>query len=271
MYQMVNVATEQYYISTDQLLKFERTPVRDKSDGHVETKYKVGRDKSHLYTLNMYHSQSSCLGNGKHVQPYLDTDLPSIVNFAHLCLQSNNVSTEYSRIYRNLTKVANNSWQIFRRRWWYWNNQCAAAVRALPGTNVWWFVKTIEMLENVKVTVEKLQYALYEHMKHTERKLDTIKDNNDSLKKHLTCKNHITDDILVLEEEQGTTTSIKQKIDKNNKTFIRRLQSTTDKTNYTQEELANRSHNVDAECIVPQFCRKAVCPLLLLRLIPSFI
>ena len=86
MYQMVNVATEQYYISTDQLLKFERTPVRDKSDGDVETKYKVGRDKSHLYTLNMYHSQSSCLGNGKHVQPYLDTDLPSIVNFAQLCL-----------------------------------------------------------------------------------------------------------------------------------------------------------------------------------------
>jgi len=95
-------------------------------------------------------------------------------------------------------------------------------VNQIPGD----LTKIMEMLEKVQDTVEELQCIFHEHKRDTERKLDTLRDEIHSVRKHITCTSTIAENKL--EEVQDTTTHMKQKIDKHNETLIRRLQSITD-------------------------------------------
>jgi len=250
MYQMVKVATEQYFISTDQLLKCDRIPVKDKSGVHVETKYKVGRDKSHLYTLNMYYSRSSCLVNGKHVEQYLDTDLPSIVNSAQVSLHSNNVSTgemnEYikNQILSSIEEsdkkgpiISEISKEDDENHLNIEPQALCEPVNQTPDD----LTRIMEMLEKVQDTVEELHCVFHEHKRDTERKLDTLRDEIHSVKKQISCTNTITENKL--EEVQDTATLMKQKIDKHNETLIRRLQSITDAVKQITQKKNSQSDN----------------------------
>ena len=72
----------------------KKTQVTDKAGYQVETKYKVFSGKSGHYTLNMYHTRSSCLVNGKNAAQFLQKDLPSIFTAIEQNISSENCSIE---------------------------------------------------------------------------------------------------------------------------------------------------------------------------------
>ena len=63
MYELFKASAEQFYSSDSLPNKCQVTPVYDESGSHVETKYKLTSGRNGLYTLNLYHTKSSCLVN----------------------------------------------------------------------------------------------------------------------------------------------------------------------------------------------------------------
>jgi len=61
MYELFKASVEQFYSSHSLPNKCLITPVYDESGSHVETKYKRTSGRNWLYTLNFYHTKSSCL------------------------------------------------------------------------------------------------------------------------------------------------------------------------------------------------------------------
>ena len=79
MYEVLRGAVDAFFVSTEMNDLCIKTLVHDKKQRNVETKYKVSCGDS-TYTLNMYHTTSSCLVNGKKVACFLDIHLPAIMH-----------------------------------------------------------------------------------------------------------------------------------------------------------------------------------------------
>lgn len=105
LYELLKSATERYFsleLNTDK--KNKKILVTDKSGNFIETKYKVFSGKFH-YTLNMYHTQCSCLINGKNTHLFLGTDLPNILNSIESLLAENNCSvSDMNKMIRNMVE-----------------------------------------------------------------------------------------------------------------------------------------------------------------------
>jgi len=76
---MFKSAVDNFYQSADMEIRCKQTMVHDKKQRHVETKFKVNFDDQ-SYTLNMYHTTSSCLVNGKMATCFCDEHLPTIMS-----------------------------------------------------------------------------------------------------------------------------------------------------------------------------------------------
>ena len=79
MYEMFKSAAETFYPSTDMESRCMKITVQDKTQIHVETKFKISIGVS-SYTLNMYHSTSTCLANGKMSANFCEEHLPAIMS-----------------------------------------------------------------------------------------------------------------------------------------------------------------------------------------------
>ena len=64
-YELLKVATDEYFAQLRENRKCKIIKVQDKKGAVVETQYKVTSGKTSIYTLNLYHTTSSCLVNGK--------------------------------------------------------------------------------------------------------------------------------------------------------------------------------------------------------------
>jgi hypothetical protein len=66
MYELFKFASEIFFSDTEMIDRTKKTTAFDKKQNIVETKYNMSsEDKSRSYTLNLYHTRSSCLINGK--------------------------------------------------------------------------------------------------------------------------------------------------------------------------------------------------------------
>jgi len=79
MYEMFKSAAEAFYRSADMESRCTKIIVQDKKLRHVETKFKISFGVS-SYTLNMYHSTSKCLVNGKMSATFCEEHLPAIMS-----------------------------------------------------------------------------------------------------------------------------------------------------------------------------------------------
>lgn len=77
-YELFKSATQEYFSVNQNDVIYQRFVVADKKGSQVECRYKAFRGKQHLYTLNLYHTTSSCLVNGKSIKYFMDTDLPNL-------------------------------------------------------------------------------------------------------------------------------------------------------------------------------------------------
>ena len=79
-------------------------PLTEKEDKHgriVETTYRITKsaDGNHLYSVNMYHTKSSALVNGRHLEVFMEKELPAVL---HL-LKANKAALEkINKSYKNL-------------------------------------------------------------------------------------------------------------------------------------------------------------------------
>ena len=102
-YELLKCSAEEFYSGDIGDFSSQKIPVMDKKGHIVETKFKISCGKSPVYTLNMYHTKSSCLVNGKHVQHFIDNHLPQLINAIECKLDSGNTSvTEFNSHLRNL-------------------------------------------------------------------------------------------------------------------------------------------------------------------------
>ena len=76
-YEMLRLASEKYYTENDEgNRKCKIVQIKDKAGNQVETQYKLSIGSASMYTLNLYHTTSSCLANGKKVNSFKDKDFP---------------------------------------------------------------------------------------------------------------------------------------------------------------------------------------------------
>ena len=92
MYELFRVAARNYYSSETMGKNTTHTAVIDRDQNHVETKYRVVTSKSAHYTMNMYHTKSAMLINGKGTTQFIESDMPDILSSIEVSLADNNCS-----------------------------------------------------------------------------------------------------------------------------------------------------------------------------------
>lgn len=102
-YELLKLASEEFFGSVDQPYSCNRIPVHDKKGNLVETKYKMASGMTSYYTLNMYHTKCTCLVNGKQTAYFMETDLPKIIDLVEDNLQSENTSV--NEVNENIKKL----------------------------------------------------------------------------------------------------------------------------------------------------------------------
>lgn len=78
-YELLKLVADQYFGESRTDRKCKIVEVQDRSGRLIETQYKLTADKNSVYTLNCYHTTSSCLANGKHVNVFKNEDLPAMI------------------------------------------------------------------------------------------------------------------------------------------------------------------------------------------------
>lgn len=92
MYELIKMAADEYFLRDD--IGGKKTIAKDKVGNVVEVKYKVPVDQSkHIhYCLNMYHTRSSCLINGKGLSTFVQTDIQQLLQLVQNKLSMENSS-----------------------------------------------------------------------------------------------------------------------------------------------------------------------------------
>ena len=71
-----------------------RIPVSDSKGNFTECIYMIYGTDGHLYTVNMYHTRSSSLVNGKSASPFLQTHFVSVLESMKKCMNTTNTTLE---------------------------------------------------------------------------------------------------------------------------------------------------------------------------------
>ena len=99
-YEILKEAVQKWYNNQDSTKAF-LTKKEDKHGSIVEITYRITKsaDGSHLYSVNMYHTKSSALVNGRHLEVFMEKELPAVL---HL-LKANKAALEkINKSYKNL-------------------------------------------------------------------------------------------------------------------------------------------------------------------------
>lgn len=80
MYELLKAVVHKYYSDETNQYDYQHIPVIDHRGSLVETKYKVAKGRSKLYTLNMYHTKCALLINGRNPRHFLFTDFANMVS-----------------------------------------------------------------------------------------------------------------------------------------------------------------------------------------------
>ena len=91
-YELFRYAADKHFGNCDEESFCKKTEVHDKAGNCVESKYKVSARKAGHYMLNMYHTTTSCLVNGRNTSKFLDIDLQKIVSIIDQKVSQENCS-----------------------------------------------------------------------------------------------------------------------------------------------------------------------------------
>ncbi|KAH3695570.1 hypothetical protein DPMN_083031 [Dreissena polymorpha] len=84
MYELFKTSADEYYRCRQLKYKCQHIghiPVHDKKGFLIETKYKLSLGRQGVYTITLYHTKSSCLVNGTHMNAFIRDDLLEILKF----------------------------------------------------------------------------------------------------------------------------------------------------------------------------------------------
>lgn len=103
MYELFKEATRGYFQSEIVQNKCMKTVVHDKKQNVTEVRYMVEVGNDTHYTLNLYHTTSSCLGNGKGCNQFVDTDICEILSVIEQKLKREDCTMdEFNQKVRNM-------------------------------------------------------------------------------------------------------------------------------------------------------------------------
>ena len=149
MYELFKNSIDEFYTSSDMKDTCQKIPVHDKQGNLVETKYKVLSGRQGVYTINMYHTKSSCMVNGKQSKQFTEVDFPEI-------LQSIKMKEDIHGI--TVSQVNEYMQQLLIK--------CSAATAEIPLSNVSKMHE--EELKSLHDTVENVR-----RLKHTKPSVNT--------------------------------------------------------------------------------------------------
>ncbi|KAH3737520.1 hypothetical protein DPMN_044113 [Dreissena polymorpha] len=79
MYELFKIAADQFFTNNTLQFKCCKVPVHDRQGNLVETQYKLSSGRQGIYTLNLYHTKSSCLINGENAHQFTEIHLPAML------------------------------------------------------------------------------------------------------------------------------------------------------------------------------------------------
>ena len=247
MYELIKLSAESFYNSTDLTNKCQILPVLDTQGSLVETKYKITQGRKTVYTLNMYHTKSSCLVNGKRANIFIDTDLPEILKIVETNLVSSGVSV--SEVNDSIKDILHTCTIDKNRKCKRKDN---VQIKALPlnSSAAEEDCQVVEMVENctqtnpdisvkkneqtqtppdsldINKTVQELRATLETHIRTTSRQFEEIKDILNSIKIQNRCNSKTSSDEV--EIVRKSTEEIQHQIKGVDTALMRRFQSISD-------------------------------------------
>lgn len=103
MYELFKYSAETFYDSGKLPFSCNKKPVCDRQGNIIETKYKLTSGRQCVYTLNMYHTTSSCLINGKQTDQFTDFHFHKMVQLIQDKMSRSNTSvSEINDVIRDL-------------------------------------------------------------------------------------------------------------------------------------------------------------------------
>jgi len=93
-YELVKQSIEHYFFENEQNISCQKIQVYDNTERLVESRYKVALNDNvqARYTLNLYHTSSSALINGKSAELFLHKHFPSILEYIDTTLAKDNIN-----------------------------------------------------------------------------------------------------------------------------------------------------------------------------------
>ena len=265
-YQLLKYAARSYYTSESLALTCTITPVFDKKGCLIETKYRLTKGRSGLYTLNLYHTRCSALVNGKADQHFIETDLPNIIKLAEQNLSDNNttlseLNNHVSESLRCLTaqeydmnKSANEeitpiidtpdtevssddqtllSESAFQTTLTNSSSDCSTPLKPKSSSDI---------LSSIHSDILAVKHTLQSHINETEKQVSILKDEIHSVKRQnsLLCQRLQEE----MEQLQHAMKAIELKVVESSQSIFRRVQSLEDQVRST-----NSSNHAAPTCM----------------------
>ena len=103
MYELFKIAADQFFSDNTLPYKCCKVPVHDRQGNLVETQYKLSSGRQGIYTLNLYHTKSSCLINGKNSHKFTEIHLPAMLkNIEERLVNDKTTTTNVNNAFKNI-------------------------------------------------------------------------------------------------------------------------------------------------------------------------
>ena len=93
-YELFRCELEKFFSSLETTMRCVRIPVSDNMGNFTECFYKIYGTDGHLYTVNMYHTRSSSLVNGKNTSQFVQTRFVKVLESMKKSMNSTNTTVE---------------------------------------------------------------------------------------------------------------------------------------------------------------------------------
>lgn len=243
-----------YFTADDRQYKCLHTSVTDTKGNIVESKFKISQGKTHLYTLNLYHTKCSALVNGRSTNRFIDTDLPKILDWiqSDICTNSGPISVT-SPEHSDSEQTAVKSVDI---------STTEHADTGLDNSIVC-DKSVVTILRQLQSDLLAMQTLLQTHIINTNNQFDILKDEVKSIKSASLVHSQSTSQQI--EYVQQTSQLISSELRKSSDILQRRLQSISDSlksqnmTKTSETKISSVSNStLEHECTTPVFTESPI-------------
>lgn len=208
-----------FYTDDSSSYTCHHTTVKDNKGKTVETKFKICSGKSHIYTLNLYHTKCTALVNGRLSSVFIDKDLPKLLDTIESDMNITGPSTSTTHVSVTTDETAVKSVIA--------DEICGGYVSTpIPVSPVSVEPTIYSTLRDLQADMTTLTTLLQSHIVHTNSQFDLLRDDIKSVKSIYTVHNESTN--LRIDSVQQTTELINSELEKSTNVLQRRMQSLSD-------------------------------------------